>query len=597
MRLTDLLSKERVLLADGAMGTYFAARTGRPSSGCESANLEQPGLIEAIHREYLAAGARLIRSNTFSANTCALGRPLAETLAVARAGFEITQRVCGAEAVPVADLGPIHNEDLARADEEYRSLIDVFLDCGAETFLFETLFDLEPVLPALSYLRKKASNAAVMVSFALSPDGRTRAGVPLRRLLAQVEQAALVDVVGLNCVCGPTHIYRHAVRLAEFAAERLGIPVSVMPNAGYPSMEQERTVFNTSPDYFARTTADLAGKGVSVLGGCCGTTPEHIRALARQLALPRAGRAPLVQEAEVTGAPKTASGGFSRRLDEGRFLIAAELDPPYGSDLDRLTSAARTLKEAGADLLTVSDSPLARAKLDSVICSAALRRATGMEVLPHICCRDKNVNALRASLLGAHAEGVRNVLIVTGDPVPEGDRAVVRPVFNLSSIRLMELVREMNEDVFAASPFAIGGVLNPGVTNPDAELKRLQRKMEAGASFFLTQPVFTPEDLELIDRARALGAKVLPGILPLVSYRNASYMSNEVPGIHIPADYVRRFDPAMEREEAARTGEEIACEIARMARPHADGFYFITPFNRGEVIAHIISHLRGEGVL
>ena len=231
--------------------------------------------------------------------------------------------------------------------------------------------------------------------------------------------------------------------------------------------------------------------------------------------------------------------------------MAAELDPPYGSRVDKLLTACRVLQNSGVDIVTISDSPMARVKLDPVVCGAKLQRETGMEVLPHFCCRDRNVNALRAMLLGAQCENIRTILAVTGDHVPELDRGYIKPVFNVTSAKLMEMISQMNQDVFADSPFTIGGAFNPNVANPKAELARLEKKLKAGA-----------------------------------------YMNNEVPGIQIPTAYVNRFSPEMSREEAQRTGIEIALEIAESLRPHADGFYFMTPFNRAEIVAELIEKCR-----
>lgn len=600
MQLQNFLVQKGPYVADGAMGTYFSQLTGRPASECELACQDDPGVILDIHRRYLAAGAKLIRTNTFSANTAALGLPLVQVLELVRQGWRLAAQAAGEQAVIAADIGTIYPEGDEQADPvpEYCAIVDAFLECGARTFLFETLAELEPLLPVFSYLRSKQPDAELMVSFSLTPDGRTRAGIPLTQLLAQLEaMPEPVTAVGLNCGCGPMHLGTHAASVCAWAREHSNPPVLVLPNAGYPAVEQQRTVFNTSPEYFAVKTAEIAAAGASFVGGCCGTTPEHIRRLSQLLEAqnqPAAFSKPRLPAASLPSPEE--QDPFSLKLEQGTFTLAAELDPPYGSDLSRLLDASRRFKEAGVDIITISDSPLARVKLDSVVCAAKIHRETGAGALPHLCCRDKNANALRASLLGAHCEGIRAVLAVTGDQVPECDRGYVKPVFNVTSIKLMETIRQLNSDVFADSPILIGGALNPLVPKVDVELVRVKKKIEAGASFFLTQPVFD-DSFALIDGARALGAKVLVGIMPLVSYRNACYMSNEVPGIHIPEQYVSRFSPDMTREEAARVGVEISVDIARRARAHADGFYFMTPFNRAEIVCDILSRLREDGCI
>ena len=259
--------------------------------------------------------------------------------------------------------------------------------------------------------------------------------------------------------------------------------------------------------------------------------------------------------------------------------------------MTKLLSAAEILKESGVSVVTVSDSPLGHARMDSVICSAKIQREVGIEALPHICCRDKNLNALRALLLGAHCEGIRAVLAVTGDTIAETDRGLVKPVFNVDSTRLMELITKLNEDIFSEAPITIGGAYDPAPRKQIYSLDRLMKKQRNGARFVLTQPVFSADCLPSIDAARAKGMKVLVGLMPLVSYRNASFMKNEVPGINIPDSLVSRFDPSMTREEATAVGVDITIELARQFRSHADGFYFMTPFNRAEVIRQILAGL------
>ena len=265
--------------------------------------------------------------------------------------------------------------------------------------------------------------------------------------------------------------------------------------------------------------------------------------------------------------------------------------------MEPLVSAARTLQQAGLDALTLADSPMARVKLDSVVCAARLFRETGLPVLPHLCCRDRNANSLRAILLAAHSEGIRQVLAITGDAIPESERGFVKPVFNLNSVGLLQMIRQMNQDQFAGDPLLAVAAVDPGVQNPDAEFARVMRKKEQGATVFLTQPVFDGKGLPLIRRMRAEGLKVLIGLMPLVSYRNAQFLSQEVPGIRIPESLLNRFSAEQDKTSALATGLAIARELAAMVRPDADGFYLITPFNRSEWILRLLGDLRLDGLL
>ena len=601
MTLSQLLKTQKTILADGAMGTYYSEQTNCPVATCELANRDNPDVVEAIHRAYVNAGAQLLRTNTFSANTGALSLPLSEVLELVQKGYRLAARAAGEKALVFCDIGTIFYPDGDKDPfPEYCAIADTFLQTGGRLFLFETLAETEPFFRVTGYIQKKEPNAKIFLSFALSPDGRTRAGIPLSKLLPELKkQQSLLAGVGINCGSGPMHLAVHAKELIHYAKEQLGgLPVLVLPNAGYPSVEQQRTVFTTPPSYFAQKTAEIAAMGADIVGGCCGTTPEHISYL-HSAVQHGSAVAPVFKAASSAEIQKKSRPhqSLESRIQHDAFVIAAELDPPYGSDLQKILNAAHTLKEGGVDIVTISDSPLSRAKLDSVVCAARIMRDCGIDTLPHLCCRDKNANALRASLLAAHAEGIRAILAVTGDHVPECDRGFIKPVFNLTSQRLMELIHQMNEDVFQESPLLIGGALNPGVSNPEGEAKRAAKKQQAGASFFLTQPVFDNSGFSCIQSVRKKGAKVLVGIMPLVSFRNASYMSNEVPGIHIPKRYLDRFSPDMPKEQAVEVGMDIAVETAKLARPVADGFYFITPFNRASIVAEILRRLKKEKII
>lgn len=598
MNLDTLLKQKRPVITDGAMGTYFTQKTGFSIHECEWANISRPELISEIHREYVKAGAQFLRTNTFSANTKSLGCPLADVLEIVRAGYRLAKEAAGCQAVAAADMTAIYPRGDEETDllPEYLAITDAFLSEGAEVFLFETLTELSPFDQIADYLKKKKPECKVLISFTVSPEGITRLGVPLRRLLDELKpHRELFDGIGLNCGCGPAHILKFAGELLSYSRQYLGLPVLVMPNAGYPAMEENRTVFDTSPEYFSHQAVRIAELGVDMIGGCCGTTPKHLQLLSRLLQKKREPLAAVTTtvtavESLEKSAPRESC--FAQKLRKGEFVMAAELDPPYGSRVDKLLTACRVLQNSGVDIVTISDSPMARVKLDPVVCGAKLQRETGMEVLPHFCCRDRNVNALRAMLLGAQCENIRTILAVTGDHVPELNRGYIKPVFNVTSAKLMEMISQMNQDVFEDSPFTIGGAFNPNVANPKAELARLEKKLKAGAVFFLTQPIFDEDRISTVKEARAMGAKMLLGIMPLVSYRNAVYMNNEVPGIQIPTAYVNRFSPEMSREEAQRAGVEIALEIAESLRHHADGFYFMTPFNRAEIVAELIEKCR-----
>lgn len=593
MTLKELFQHKGTVMTDGAMGTYFSKITGLNSSLCEKYNTIDPDIIRRIHTEYIDAGAKIIRTNTFSANTQSLNVSKETLAAILIEGYHIAEDCADGKAVVCADVSVIYNSPLTAQEvlDEYQWMIDTFLSCGAQTFLFETLPDIETAVPAIDYILSVCPNAEIVTSFTVLPDGRTRSGLSVNALLQSIEQHKhKLTAVGLNCGCGALQLFPHAVPFFSYIQQNTDLYTMVMPNAGYPSIENNRTVFTSTPSYFAEQTSRFIPYGISAVGGCCGTEPSFIRTLSeivKSPVIPAGNRISYKTE-------KHLQAPFSSQLTTGKFIIAAELDPPNTSDLSKMISAAKILKDSGVNIITISDSPLGHAKTDPVICSARIKREAGIDILPHICCRDRNINALRSILLGAHSEGIRAVLAVTGDHIAETDRGIVKPVFNIDSTRLMELISQMNNDVFSDAPIAIGGAYDPDPRKTAFSLKRLDRKISCGAKFLLTQPVFSEEAINSIRQARQKGVKVLAGIMPMVSYRNAHFMKNEVPGMSIPDELVARFRPDMTREQAAETGIHIAAEIASRIKPHVDGFYFITPFNRADVIRRVLERIKTE---
>ncbi len=591
MKLKELLQQNHPVLTDGAMGTYFTQITSVGSDRCEKYNVISPEIIARIHKEYIEAGAKILRTNTFSANTAALGVDYPELKKILSAGFRIANDCAKDNAVVCADISALYDLPDGHDDieKEYRFIADCFIEEGASVFIFETLSDLDTVIPAIDYIISCVPDAEIIVSFTLLPDGKTRSGLPWTAIAESVTQNKhKLTAVGLNCGSGAAQLYPNAVPFFSYIQQNTDLFTMIMPNAGYPSVVNRRTVFRNAPAYFAEQTTRFVPHNISALGGCCGTTPEYINLLGKAIS---GEKSEPVRMINYNTAGKLQSS-FSSKLAGDKFIIAAELDPPSNADFTKLLKAAEILKNSGVDIITVSDSPLGHAKADSVICSARIMRETGIETLPHICCRDRNINALRSILMGAHSEGIRAVLAVTGDHIAETDRGIIKPVFNLDSTKLMSLVSEMNKDIFADAPIIIGGAFDPAVANPEFALKRLERKAVCGAKFVLTQPVFTDHAIECLKEAKKRDIRVLAGIMPMVSYRNASFMQNEVPGMVIPDNLVQRFSPDMTREEAEETGISIAVELAEKVIPYVDGLYFITPFNRAGVIKRTIERLR-----
>ena len=585
------LLAQRPLLFDGGMGTYYKAKPGQE---CEQANLTDPEGILAVHRAYLAAGADAIKTNTFSLpRLAAAQQPGWEQLA--DAGWQLAANAAGETGAAVfADLGPAPDTENLPAAQVYLAVANRFALLGARNFLFETLSAEDGVPEAIRALKQTVPEAFVLVSFAVLPDGYTREGRYCAELVRRMAQSGVVDAVGLNCVSAPGAMRALVQQLGD-----AGLPLSVMPNAGYPVVARAQVRYQGKPEYFARELSRLATEGVRILGGCCGTTPQHIAALRTALdALPETlPAAPAAKPAAAAKPAVETDDAFLRKLRAGQRVIAVELDSPKDADLTAYLEGARRLQAAGADLLTIADCPIARARMDSSLVACRVHRELGMNVLPHMTCRDRNLNATKALLLGLYAEGVREVLAITGDPIPTAERDEVKNVYQFNSRKLAQYIVSLaGEGREMPSPITVFGALNLNARNFEVELRRAAEKLENGMSGFLTQPVLSAQAVENLEKAREMlgeRAKILAGILPVVSQRNAIFMENEVNGIHVDDAIIQKFE-GLDRAAGEELGLEVSVQAAKAAAPYADGFYLMTPFNRVALMERLIARLRTE---
>lgn len=579
------------LLFDGGMGTYYKAK---PGTECEQGNLLDPAGVRKVHREYLAAGAEAIKTNTFGLPRMAAARQ-PDWQALARAGWKLAAEAAVETGAAVfADLGPAPDTEAAPAGSIYTAVARCFVEQGAKNFLFETLSSDAGVLEAVQDVKAQVPDAFVLVSFAVLPDGYTREGMYSKDLVRRMTESGIVDAVGFNCVSAPGAMRTLVQQLGSTA-----LPLSVMPNAGYPVVTRTQVKYQGKPEYFAKELARIAAEGVRILGGCCGTTPAHIAALRAALdSLPAVEKAaPAVQVSTPEAPTVEKDDAFLRKLNAGKKVIAIELDSPKDADLTNYLAGAKRLQAAGADLLTIADCPIARARMDSSLVACRVHRELGLCTLPHMTCRDRNLNATKALLLGLYAEGVREVLAITGDPIPTAERDEVKNVYQFNSRKLAQYIVSLaGEGREMPSPMTVFGALNLNARNFEVELRRAGEKLENGMSGFLTQPVLSEQAVENLRRTReTLGeqAKILAGIMPVVSQRNAIFMENEVNGIHVAEDIMEAF-AGLDREQGEALGLEISLKMAREALPYADGFYLMTPFNRVALMERLIARLKTE---
>lgn len=593
MNIREYLKKSK-LIADGSFGTYYSQKY-KTVEIPEYANITAPQRISEIHTEYINSGAKLIRTNTFASNTYSLDCSIEQVKENIKAAYKIAKGAVeqsGKEIFIAGNIGPVpavFQPDFEAVEEEYYQIAKTFIDEGADILCFETFTQSEHIMPAIKRIKEEC-NPFIIVQFCVNQYGYSEAGESAERLVSETAFSKCVDAVGLNCGVGPAHMQQILSRINL----NNNCFVTAMPNAGYPLLVRNRVKYADNPIYFASKVNDMALLGADIIGGCCGTTPDYIREVAKTVDL-----TPTVKSDETSANNENEKPvikkSFFRNADgtiKDKKLIAVELAPPFGANDKKLLEAAHMLKGLGVDVLTFPDSPSGRTRIDSVLMAQKVKNVTGFEVMPHICCRDKNAIAMRSTFLGASINDINNFLIITGDPIPVMARQVVKSVFNFDSVGLMRIADEMNSEALKDSPLTYGGAINQSRRRIESEIKRVQKKMEAGAEFFLTQPVFTAEDAERLRRVKEeTGARILCGIMPLVSRKNALFMKNEISGVNVTDEVIERYPENADREDGENVGVELAKEMIAATRDFADGYYFSFPFNRTYLLKRIIEEL------
>jgi len=605
MDLLDELQR-RLVCGDGAMGTMLLDG-GVPLERClEELCLSEPERVSKVHEAYVAVGAEVIETNTFGANRVRLDRFGfgEQTRDINASAARLALRAAGAKGVCVAgSVGPLGitaDDAQARGIDRgavFREQISGLLDGGAQAIFLETFLDYEEVEIALR-AKMGLSKVPTICSFASEQEGRLPSGLTLVEAFRKLT-ALGADVVGVNCLNGPQAMVHLLERLP------LEFPLSAYPNAGYPQYHEGRFIYYTSPGYFSMMAREMVAQGARLIGGCCGTTPRTIAAIASALAELKPVRSKSVQVlAEPILPPvakrvESAEESLLDRIAAGHRVIICELDPPKTLALEKYFAGAQALVKAGCDAITLADNSLAILRVSNLAIGAMLKERFGIMPLLHMSCRDRNVLGLQSELLGMAALGMRHVLPLTGDPARAGDHPGAASVFDVNSVQLIAITRRMNEgfnhagkSINAATRFVIGCTFNPNSKNLDAQVSRLERKVAAGAQYVMTQPVFDRRVLDaMIARTQGLGVPIFTGVWPLLSGRQTEFLHNEVPGILVP-DEVRNRMAGSDGDEGAARGLEIAREISRAALERFPGVYLITPFLRYSATVELAAFAR-----
>jgi len=612
-----------VLVADGAMGTMLALR-GIPQPYA-LANLTHPDLVRQLHREYYEAGARLIETNTYYANRVRLlnlpergselppayslleqfGSPEELVRRINHEAVRLAREAVGEDALVFGAVGPVGKPlepmgevRFEEAEQAFEEQIRALVEAGVDGLILETFIDPHELELAIRVARRLAPDLPIIASKGFVEDGETlMEGLPER--FAEQVASLDVDAIGGNCIVGPQRML-DIIRMMTGATDT---PISAMPTPGLPQLVRGQVVYDIHPDYFGRYAVRLVEAGATIVGGCCGTTPDHIRAIAQAVrtAKPKRTAAPTAvrpRERKLKEELPTAEPSRLSQLLGKERVITVELDLPRGLRIQKVIESARLLKEHGVHLIDISDGARARLRMSVIATSHIIQREAGIEVMMHFACRDRNLLAIQSDLLGAHALGIRNVLAITGDPAQIGDYPTATSVFDVDAIGLIRILRRFNEgrdlagnSIGMYANFTIAAAYNPLASDLELENDRLRRKIDEGAHLIYTQPLF---EMPVVERTaellQRLGTPWFVGVLPLRSARHAEFMHNEVPGISIPEPILRRISEAPE-DSALQVGLEIAQSFVREAAPYAQGIYIMPPAGSAQIALRVIEAL------
>lgn len=604
-----------ILIGDGAMGTLLYSLGFPLGVPYEQYNLIKPDIVEDAHRSYVAAGANIIQTNTYQANVIKLEKyGIADQMEqINKAAVKIARAAAADKAYVVGTIGSVRdgkrgNVRTVALTEALYSQIRALLSENVDGLLFETFYEYDEMELALKIAREE-TNIPIICQFAVDEIGRTLDGVKIKDAFQRLVELG-ADVVGFNCRTGPNGILKQVDQLLSDNGELFANKLSVYPNAGIPDYVDGKYEYSATPEYFATMAKQFANRGVSLIGGCCGTTPAHIKSMAdaMQHYVPTLVtiEAPAEKVFQENGELKRkAKWGAARYSDvsivetvKERHTIIVELDPPRDLDISKFMEGAESLKEAGADAVTMADNSLAVTRMSNLALAALVQEHINITPLIHIACRDRNLIGTQSHLMGLDALGINHVLAVTGDPSRFGDLPDSTSVYDLTSFEMIRMTKQLNEGIaFSGKPlkqkanFIVGGAFNPNVKYLDKAVQRLERKIAAGVDYIMTQPVYDKELIvKIAEATKHLNIPVFIGIMPLANGRNAEYLHNEVPGIQL-SEEVRARMAGLEGEEGRAEGVKIAKELLDCAIEHFKGIYLITPFMHYKMAVELTNYV------
>ncbi|MGC6418325.1 MAG: bifunctional homocysteine S-methyltransferase/methylenetetrahydrofolate reductase [Bradymonadia bacterium] len=599
-------AKNGGLLFDGAMGTMLYQRGIFLNRSFEAVNLEQPELVRQVHQEYLEAGAHVLTANTFGSGRLKLERyGLADQFeAINQRGVELAREASDGRAFVAGSVGPsgiinlsgLAGPDGPKAEASLREHIEFLVQAGVDLLCLET-FGVVSELEMAIRIAKETCELPVVALCMFTEGGSTRRGLTPEAVGRRLVTAG-ADLIGANCGGGPEHLFNVTTRMTS-----LGTPVVAMANAGSPKTVEDRTIYVANPEYFGVFARRLFKAGVKIVGGCCGTTPEHVRRMANSARMLRATNGVLdavssgrAESLDATTTPLAERSALGAQLARGEFVSSVELNPPNGLDLSKRFSAARELEAFGVTTINIADGPRASLRMGNVAMAVQVAQQTGLSPLVHVCCRDRNYLGLQSHLLGMHVLGVRNVVVITGDPPKMGPFPHATGVYDVNSIGLLDLIRHFNHGLDATgqalpqkTDFVCATGAEPAAHDYDRELRRLELKIQAGAELIMTQPVYDAHVVErFLNDVKGFNVPVMLGVCPLAGIKNARFLNDNVPGMAVPQAILERMEAADLRNEGQAEGIKIARESLEASRSLIQGAYVMPPFGRHRVAMAVL---------